>query len=405
MLNSGRGVEADSAKAEQLYINCLAIIPNHARAHNNLASIYEDRLLRTQSKDGNLLAAMFHHYEEAAKGENAYAARNLARIYRTGNLVTKDLHKAYGFYEQATEWGLPEHHYDLGYMLETGEGVPLSYTEAAYHYRLASTNGQPSQDALERLCNLYLSYNLGPNDPARTAFWLEILLRYRKDSPQFVIREGELALVRYSNDDLRVELLDSLLQAKNYKLAINMLKDADENGSEYMASFACERLSQCYKNGLGVKPSPRKSKKYYEKALAAQNCDALLTLSNQQFQDGKIQDALESLKKAAHASGKACFTLGQLYYNGTYVKQNQPQAVKYMKKAVDHFCPEAYYFFAEAAYNGAYGAPSLDEAIRLAQRAQSSGYPQATELLEKLEKRRKSTNDGAPEETARARSS
>jgi TPR repeat protein len=121
-----------------------------------------------------LLDKMLSHYEKAYSQEFSYAARSLGRLYLAGLLFERDYRKAYQYFEKAIEWGLPDEHATLAEMHELGQGVPVTYTEAAYHYRLAALEGR--QSSLRCLINLYLSGKLGEIDLDRARFWLNRMM-------------------------------------------------------------------------------------------------------------------------------------------------------------------------------------------------------------------------------------
>ena len=389
MLNEGIVSDQNRDEAERLYLRCLEIDPNHARAHNNLGCIYKDRL----SDGGNALPVetyqalrkkVFEHFEAGVRLEYPYAALNLGSIYFEGWPADRDLRKAYRYYEQAAEWGLPQTHYTLGLMHERGQGVPVTYSEAAYHYRLAALEGHlPS---LRRLIDFYISGKTGAVDLDRAFFWLNLL-------------------ARTGDQDAITTIADLLLVKKEYGAAIKLLKQLADEGSPYQEGFACERLSRCYAGGLGVKANPARAKKYLDQAIKLGDGNALSSLAMEQIKQGKTQEGIATLKQAANYSSDACYCLGQLYFFGTYIEKDQAQALRLMRNAAERNLPEALIFLAGTTYNHVPGAPSIDEAIRFAQQAEANGDGKAKSIREKLERRRNAGNNGPDEETARARSS
>ncbi|MFT3870335.1 MAG: tetratricopeptide repeat protein [Nibricoccus sp.] len=420
MLDNGNGIKRDCEQAERIYLRCLEIDPDHARAHNNLASIYEDRLGGFENIEKAVLEAvketkaspkptttinlrlkrpryeslstddlvlrdkMLAHYEAAFRLELAYAARNLGRLHRAGLLVEKDYRKAYQYYEKAAEWGLAEDHFVLGELHELGQGVPVTYTEAAYHYRLAALEGD--KRSLKKLIDLYLSGKLGEIDLDRAKFWLDRM-----------IAQGDFSGLTTN--------IDVLLQKKEYATAIEWLRFLEEYGGKGEIGFACERLSRCYEQGLGVKASPSKAKKYLERALANNDSDALAWQGMLLMKEGKHKEGIAAFEKASSYSSNACFYLGQLYYHGTYVEKDQARALQLMRRAASSNHSEALYFLAGATYKNIAGAPNLEEAISMATQAEVCGLEKAKALREKLEKRRDAKNGETVEEAAGARSS
>lgn len=403
MLASGRGVARDTDKAEEMYLKCLATDPKHSRAHNNLSLIYQNRLISALSHKDSTMPAnlvltpnateadkwrkkMLQHLEESAQQNYPYALSTLGDLYYQGKLVPRDLRKAMGYYEQLT--AAPTHqknaHFQLGLMHEHGEGVPITFTEAAYHYRLAALDGHI--EALTRLINFYISGQGVSRDVDRAAFWL-----------QYMARLGQPKALTM--------LCDIMLTKKEFTQAVELLKQLVEHYefNPEIAGYAHERLSLCYEKGYGVKPSASRAAKHFKLAVERGNSNALVTLAKQQTASGKFDEALASYQRAAEDSSVASYMLGQIYYFGTHTEKNLPLAFKYSYRSARRSNPDALYFLAYLTSNNVPGAPSLDEAIQFTKQAENIGHAQAAELRARLESLRKNTT--APEDTAKARSS
>jgi len=346
-------------------------------AHNNLAVILEDRLLATVGKHGDpdsaTRAEMLEHFEAADRLEDRFAPYNLGNLYRDGTVVKKDLQRAYAYFETAAERGEVEARYQVGLMLEEGNGVPVNYAEAAYHFRLAALDNH--QEALRHLVNLYLTGRGVSQDFDRAAFWLERLARLGQIG--VLVKLGDIALAKGDYADAR-------------KLFTNL---ADWN-NERVAGYACERLSRCYEFGWGGKPNPKRAQSYFDRAVKLGNGDALFRLAMQTMAAGRKPEALVLFEQAAHSSAAAAFSLGQMYFFGTNVTQDRNRAYGYLRRAADSGHRDALYFLAAATFNRIPDAPAIDEAIRFAEEAESLGQPQAGDLRQKLERRRRS--DAAP---------
>ena len=383
----GEGVAKDEAKASALYERCLLLKPNHRGAHNNLANIQKERLIEAKKKgqtvDPVAVAAMLQHYDAANKAGDKYSVYNLGWLYREGGICPKDPQKAYGYFETAAERGHVDARLIVGEMLEHGEGAPVSLSEAAYHYRLAALDG--NQEALRRLINFYLTGQGVDLDLDRAAFWLNQL-----------VRQGKIGAL--------IPLADVLVKRGESETAIKLLKQLSEVNQPAVAGYACERLSRYYLNGIGVKADPDKAHKYFDRATALGNGDALTRLGMRQLAEKNASAALDNFQKAAKSSPKACFYLGQMYYFGTNVEKNETKALRFMRDAAEGNQLDALLFLATLTFNRANGAPALDEAIRFAQQAETGGLDKARVLREKLEQRRKDAN-AAPEEATRARAS
>jgi TPR repeat protein len=387
MLQSGRGVPKDLVRAEALYRKCLQLEPDHANSHNNLGALYAEKLRGVVNTiDGESIrenrTQMLAHYEAAVRQQSAYAARNLGDAYYEGRLVPQDYQKAYGYYEQAADWGMPIVHYSLGYMHENGQGLPVTLTEAAYHYRLAALEG--NTEALRRLINFYLTGMGVSLDLDRAIFWMQ-------------------QMARLGNARVLTNMCEILLRKQNYADVIPLLRKMTDSTDDYIAGYAYDRLGLCYERGLGVKANPGRAKKYNDQALKRGNSSALTELAMQQMKQGRKEEALATFERAAPQSPDAAYALGQMYYFGTNVEQDKAKALKFIRLAANGNQVNALFFLAALTFNGEPDAPTLDQAIRYAQQAENSGHQQAAQVREKLEQRRKEKIE-TPEETARSRS-
>ncbi len=388
MLFRGQGIPRDLDKAEAILLQCLKLDPLHARSHSNLGVLYEERLRKVVNTiDAASIqtnrSLMLQHYEESSRLKFAYAALNLGELYYAGALVPQDYRKAYRHFEDAAEWGLPIAHYHLGYMHEYGQGVPITYTEAAYHYRLAALEGHvPS---LRRLVGFFLTGTGVSLDFDRAAYWLNYM-------------------VRLNQIDALPSIADVLIKKREYEQAVKLLKVLVDLPDPMISGYAHERLSLCYRAGEGVKKNLKTAEKHLKLALEKGNGNALTTLAHRQIEEGKTAEALVSFNRAAATSSQAAFNLGQMYFFGTNVAVDRPQALKFLRRAADNSNSDAQYFLAGLTWNREPDAPGVDEAIALAIKAENLGHPKATILREKLEKRRKEQNS-RPEENSRARAS
>ncbi len=389
MLATGTGVRADPEQAERLYLKCLELNPRHAQAHNNLAGLYATKLANAV-EDKDVEAAerfktlAFEHLEAALAGKYAYAARTLGRIYFDGTLAPRDYAKAYGYFEQAVEFGQPEAHFDLGVIHHHGLGVPVTYTEAAYHYRLAALEG--NDEALRRLINFYLTGRGVSLDLDRAIFWLNLKLD-----------RGDLEVLP--------AIGDILYKKGDYATLIPILRRMIKlDAKPKLAGYAYYRLGLCYTHGLGVKANLKRAATYASEAVKRGNGEALFETAEKQFAAGNTAAGLESLKFAATSSKRAMFKLGQWYFRGENLPQDKDQGLDLIKNAALNNDTNALYFLAELTLQQEPGAPTLDQAIELAEQAEKIGHSKAAALLEKLEQRRKEL-DSSPEESSRARSS
>jgi len=389
-LTTGFGVTRDEDQAIAIYERCLKIDPDHSRSHSNLGSIYNAKLVHAVAAEVSfgtveLKAKMLEHYEASVRQDDAYAAIGLGDLYYEGRFVTADLAKAYSYYEKATT--VParkaDAHFRLGYMHEFGQGVPITYTEAAYHYRLAALEGHIP--ALRRLVDFYVTGTGVSLDFDRAAYWLN-----------FMIRLNQL--------DVLPTMADVLLKKQDYERAIQILNFLANSPNPAIAGYAHERLSRCYGEGKGVEKNAKRAEKYLDLAIKEENGDALTVAAQRLAKAGKNTEAVATFTRAARTSNLAAYNLGQMYYFGTLVPADLAAGIKYLRQAAASNNSDAQYFLAGLTWNRDPEAPAIDEAIAFARKAENLGLAKAAALREKLEQRRKSGAD-KPEENTNARPS
>ncbi len=389
-LGRGMGVSKNEADAIATYERALRLSPDHARAHSNLGALYHEKLNEVSAAGSSIGTAewrekMFEHYEASLRKDPAYAAIVLGDLYYDGRYVKKDLEKAYQLFEQAAD--TPQNkaaaHYRLGFMHEHGQGVPVTYTEAAYHYRIAALEGHVP--ALRRLINFYLTGTGVSLDFDRATSWLN-------------------HMIRLNQVDALPMIADVLIKKQEYDQAVRLLKVLVKMPDQRVSGHAHERLSLCYQTGHGVKRSAKRAERHFKLAVQKGNGSALTTLAHEKFAQGNTADGLAILTQAAQITGKAAFNLGQIYYFGNYVPVDKSRALLYFQQGARMNSPEAQYFLAGLTWNREPMAPKLSEAIDLCTRAENLGHPKAADLRQMLEQRLQAESE-RPEENARSRSS
>lgn len=362
----GRAVPQNFDQAVAALERCIAIDPNHARAHNNLASIHEHFLVESRMGRPGDSRKMLHHYQRAAELNYPLAAANLGRLHFEGKIVPQDYQKAYRYFDEAAAQGMAGAHHQLGLMHELGLGVPITYTEAAYHYRLAALGG--NVDALRRLIDFYLSGRGVSLDFNRAHFWLQRMVMMGRPRALLVIA-------------------DIMLAKREYAAAVRILRPLTDSSDAHIAGFAHERLSRCYSHGWGVRRNEDRAKRHFAQAVAKGDGDALTSLALNQIEQQKIAEGLATLERASERSSAANYFLGQMHFFGTHVPQDKATGLKYMRTAAAREHVKAQYFLAAAAYHGEPDGPSLEEALRLAEKAELAGHPEAADLRVRLERR------------------
>jgi TPR repeat protein len=376
-------VKPDEDKAVALYLRCLEIDPKHGQAHNNLAVIYGDRSNPDASRfqmlvDLDARAKMLKHYEAAHEAKVPTAAWNLGNLYYDGVVGGgPDYQTAYTYFEAAANDGFIPARRRLAEMHERGEGVPVTYREAAYHYRIAALGGD--MEALSRLCSFYIQGKGVSQDYERASVWLTMLAQRG--------RTGAL-----------VTLGDIMLQREQYAEALSFFKRLLSTRNPYLIGHAYDRLSRIYGGGYGVKANPARSKSYHDKAIALGNSnafytDALTCISNKQY-----AQAVELLQKSSSAgSAEAEYRLSTLHFHGLGVPTDTAKAMKLCRSAAERGHQEAQINLCILALKDSPDAPDLETAIRYAESAENSGHSKANYIRKKLEEKRGKTTSVASE--------
>lgn len=384
-LQTGKGVERSVKLAEQYYRRALELRPGDAAVHNNLGVLFEERLREakaagTTDSEG-LLEAMLREYEEAERLGFPTVLENLGKIYLTDEFLPADHEKAYSYFTRAVSQGVVNAHYHLGFMHENGKGVPVTYTEAAYHYRFAAL--EKNHLAAERLVDFYLTGKGVSRDLARAESWL----RHMVDSGyQHALPQLAEVLIERENHEEAFQIYQKLAAMKDRALI----------GCGYWG------MSTCYSKGIGVLPDKLLSEGYLELAVQFDNPEALAELANAYFAKEQTKEGVETMSRAAASSASASYALGQMYYFGTNVEQDRAKSISLMRDSARMRNPKAMFFLAAATFNRDPAAPDLNEAIQFAAMAENMGLPEAPALREKLERRRDRT-DGDSEQIARPR--
>lgn len=369
----GRGVPKNEAQAAALYEKALAIDPTLARALNNLGAIYSDRF-DAALKGGDAAAIelnkrrMLECYEAAEKLNYPLAAQNLGFLMYQGRVGKPDFEKAYAYFTTAAEGGQTTSRRMLGIMHEKGEGVPVTLREAAYHYRLAALNGD--QIALVSLCDFYLLGKGVSRDFDRASYWL-MLLGQMGDG-RAIVALGDIALKQKDYANAR-------------KLFLNLLFLE----SPMLNGYANERLSRMYQYGWGVTANPKRAARYHRKAVELGDKDAIYRSAVELMRAGKKAEARPLLEKAAESNAAAKYSLGHMHLTGTAGLNDVAKGWSLIRESAEAGNPDAQIALAAAALKNIPGAPTLKQAIQLAESAESSGHPNAKPVREQLEARRK----------------
>ena len=130
----GQGVEADSAKAQELIDAVIAA--------GNAEGYYLKAGLAYNEED---YATAFDYYQKVTEGQEplyiAGAMNRMAYMYENGLGVEQDYAKAMEWYEKAAELGNIDGTYNIGLLYYKGEGVEQDYAKAMEWWEKAAESG------------------------------------------------------------------------------------------------------------------------------------------------------------------------------------------------------------------------------------------------------------------------
>jgi len=271
LYQQGAGVARNEAKAEEAFRRCLELSPAHAIALNNLAVILQQRARSladpaAQAQVAALREEMWRLYREADRLGNNLAAYNLGMSLRTGADGIKDLDQAYRHLDDAAQRGYAPSHAALGQMFEAGEGVPQSYSEAAYHHRFAALSGN-----LASIASLSDYYRKGlgvERDLERAARWQELALTHGSATARL-----ELARIR--------------IEQEAGAEALELLRVSSVQGEDSVRGAACRLLSLLYRGKAGVAADPVQAQLFHRMAVECRDPEALAEQGGVPLSGGK----------------------------------------------------------------------------------------------------------------------
>ena len=130
------------------------------------AGPFEDGVAAYQAGD---YAEAVRIFRPAAEQGNAQAQTILGYMYETGEGVPQDYAEAVRWYRLAAEQGYARAQHNLGVMYENGEGVAQDYAEAVRWYRLAAEQGYAN--AQINLGGMYYNGEGVPQDYVQAHMW------------------------------------------------------------------------------------------------------------------------------------------------------------------------------------------------------------------------------------------
>jgi TPR repeat protein/uncharacterized caspase-like protein len=343
---------------------------------------------------------------KAADRGEAWAQRELARLYANGNGVSYDEAEAVKWYRKAAEGDDLEAIFQVGYALERGRGVARDDAEAATWYRRAADRGHNSarnnlgvlhrtgrgvarddaeavkwyrlaaEQGLPVACdNLGYSYQLGSGvakDPAEAVKWL------RKAADSGFAR-GQYHLGLAYRDGLGV--------TKDPAEAVKWLRKAAERNYPD-AQF---ELAYSYHQGRGVAKDEAEAARWYRDAadqghaVSQNNLGLLYDLGRGVAKDDT--EAVRWYREAAEQGYRTSqYNLGRMYASGRGVPKDPAEAVKWYRKSADRGYADAQYRLGLGYARGLGVAKDVEQAKAWLRKAAGQKNADAQKLLDELAK-------------------
>jgi TPR repeat protein/uncharacterized caspase-like protein len=345
-------------------------------------------------------------YRKAAERGEAWAQRDLAKMYADGRGVPYDEAESVKWYRQAAEQGDVESSFRVGYAHTKGKGVAQDNAAAAPWYRQAAEKGhgmarnnlgvlyrdgqgvvrddaeavkwlrQAAEQGVPLACvNLGGMYSQGrgvAKDPAEAVKW------YRRAADLDFAR-GQFLLGR--------SYLTGFGVAKDEAEAVKWLRRAAEQGD----SHAQLKLALCYQEGTGVAIDEAEAARWYREAADQGNAAAQNNLGRQYDRGlGVPKDYAEAVRLFREAAEQGNpvgqFNLGLMYAQGNGVPKDESEAVKWHRKSADQGYALAKYRLGLAYAKGRGVAKDIGQAKLLLRKAAEQNDADAKKLLADLEK-------------------
>jgi TPR repeat protein len=254
---------------EKNYDEALEWIKKSAEKENpiglyNLAAMYfyGHNIEKDTEKAEQLFRKSFSGLNELAKKGDRRAQHNIGWMYDTGNGIPRDQKEAVKWYRKSAERGNPLSKFSLGMKYETGEGVEKDLIQAIKWYKESAEQG--NANAQNILGAKYSTGNGVKQDLKEAAKWYG--KSAEKGNPDGL-----------NNIGLMYELGQGV--NKDSKKALELYKKSAEKGN----SFAQFNLCRVYNTGIpeiGLKPDINKALYWCQMARKQGNANAINVYDN-----------------------------------------------------------------------------------------------------------------------------
>ena len=280
-----------------------------------------------------------------AKQGDAESQGLLGYLYETGRGVPQSFPEALRWYGEAARNGSAIAMYCLGRLHEDGRGAQQDFGKAAQYYSKAARRGE--QRSLGRLGYLYET-GRGVTQSLRDAadcyrkaaergdafaqYRLGLMHLTGQGAPRNPWRAEELLIkaARQGNPGAVYELGIMCLRRQSFEKAFLLLRKAAELGHD----GAMKSLGDMYRDGRGVRHSFENAILFYRKAAARGNAGAASGIGDIYFFLQKYAEAAAWYCRAASRGyAEAQRKLGQMYEKGYGVAQDHGEALKWFHLA------------------------------------------------------------------------
>ena len=280
-----------------------------------------------------------------AKQGDAESQGLLGYLYETGRGVPQSFAEALRWYGEAARNGAALALYCLGRLHEDGRGAQQDFGKAAQYYSKAARRGE--QRSLGRLGYLYET-GRGVTQSLRDAadcyrkaagsgdafaeYRLGLMHLTGQGAPRNPWRAEELLIkaARQGNPGAVYELGIMCLRRQSFEKAFLLLRKAAELGHD----GAMKSLGDMYRDGRGVRHSFENAILFYRKAAARGNAGAASGIGDIYFFSQKYAEAAAWYCRAASRGyAEAQRKLGQMYEKGYGVAQDHGEALKWFHLA------------------------------------------------------------------------
>ena len=248
----------------------------------------------------------------AANAGSSLACNNMAKIFRNGKFLPRNMEDAIYWAKKASTLNEHEQIIDIAYNFFVGEDdLPVNKNVAIELFKFAADNG--SVIGME---NLAICYNNGDAVPQNATL-----------SKEYFIKAAHLGSEKaYKN-------LEDMCSDEEY---ISILKSVADDPGYYSAMIV---LFRCYCNGTHVIKDEQIAKDYLNRALDGDYSEAFLEYGNLRYfgelgYSEDLNEAISSWKKASEKGyAKASHNLGLVYSEGKKIEKDITKSQMYFELA------------------------------------------------------------------------